>query len=1159
MTGYLNSIQCRRRRGTGLVRSLVVATATLAILVVCFSIYQYGQMTPEVEKPTPSPRLPSLPTPSTPAAPPEAGPPDSAAGLGQEAMGQGRKIKLTIFPREGTKARLEIAVSRWSPIQGTADEFQLIDPEVRMRTKDGRAVRVTATEGLLEARRKGGGGLDAQRGRLMGNVVIEVDRLTEQERGQLPEDRRNKIEPSQLVRIAADEIEFDLEYSKVTVPTGNLHVSAREVDFHSNDIEIQFNEEAGRVEYLRINHGGRIELHDVNDELGLSLPGTEAGSDQRSTVTQWLRSTIVTALESRKPKEADEEENPAPEVAMADDGTPIFRPDVAKEKKAEEPVRYLSRFQDRIDIRQIVAGVVQSRLEADVLNIRRAFTEEDKQQSRAQAAGNAPSQESAEETPNERIVVEWAGKLVVEACGPDDERCGDEEGLDVVAEGVPVHISGPDGDATCSEMRFDPDTSRVWLTGTETEPVVIRSADQGTLSGRMVYSEQSGSTMHTRITGPGRLLRSPEGVSVTAAEEPESAGSDLVIDFATLLDVHGRTVTRTRVDFTGGLTRRQYRIIDRAVFSRDVRLRVDETDVRTDELTVHFGTRLSGGDLDLTLDRVEARGHVVTEQGRERIKCGEMSLALSTDRNGKVIPLTMTALAAVEVTQDDRLIRCNDKLVADFTMVTRPAPPFNAVAAHAKATAAGLDITEIDWEKKRREHEASTRTEIGISRLRAYGDVNVLDPKEGLDLTSETLDCTLVEGKDIETAIIKGVEDRPATVRLEAFTVTGMDITLDVPAERADVPGYGRMTFRSMKDLDGRRLAEPIPIAVTWDEQMNYRGKENRAVFAGNVHATSATNTTFDCGRFTVEFKDAPPPAAPEKSLDDWWILEDVVARLTADRGGDGPGLAGRKLSKEVTYMLATGKAVALTSQTDPVSGKLKSRARLAGPKLSVDFRAEVSKMLIEGAGDLLLEDFRETDAATTRSTPVASAPSEGLFSIEKSEGPSKMLIQWKDYMWYDFAIDQTRFEGDVHLRYLAGAQLEKLFGGATPASGQAEGRETYLACNVLTVDFLKRSERKYGGGDQRMGRLSAERLRQFHASGQVSLQDATEGISLTAGDVVYERERDLLIVQGENGRAAHIVMQKPGEFPRETVTERFVYDLKTGRGEAVKATFRGQ
>ena len=112
--------------------------------------------------------------------------PDPAESEGIEVgggvLGPARGIKLTIYPREGTRASLELEVRDWRPKPGASNEFILDAPVLRTRTKDGHAVRVTARQGVLEARRRRGGSLDPQRGRLTGGVVIEYDRLTAEQR-----------------------------------------------------------------------------------------------------------------------------------------------------------------------------------------------------------------------------------------------------------------------------------------------------------------------------------------------------------------------------------------------------------------------------------------------------------------------------------------------------------------------------------------------------------------------------------------------------------------------------------------------------------------------------------------------------------------------------------------------------------------------------------------------------------------------------------------------------------------------------------------------------------------------------------------------------------------------------------------------------------------
>jgi hypothetical protein len=329
---------------------------------------------------------------------------------------------------------------------------------------------------------------------------------------------------------------------------------------------------------------------------------------------------------------------------------------------------------------------------------------------------------------------------------------------------------------------------------------------------------------------------------------------------------------------------------------------------------------------------------------------------------------------------------------------------------------------------------------------------------------------------------------------------------------------------------------------------MKYQGRENRAVFSGAVHAYSQTTTEFDCEQFLVEFADVAAGPAPDDKRQDWWIFQDILDSVGRDKGDAKPDPARGGFAKEPTYLLATGGAVALTSQVDPVTGKLKSRARLAGEKLSVDLRPEVSKMLIESPGTLLLEDFQP--AAASKQATGKGKP--GLFEMDERSGPSKTLIAWQEAMWYDFSINQTRFEGDVTLRHFSGAGLERALGQAIGDSANADaGRSTYLACDVLTADFLGRQQRAHRAEDRRMGRLSAAQLRQFQAIGSVEIQDEGEGLYLNADRVVYERARDILAIHGSTQRKAQIWVQKPGELPTHVKATRMFYDVKTGRVEA--------
>jgi lipopolysaccharide export system protein LptA len=813
-----------------------VAAATLAILLVCFSIYQYSQLDPELQARTPNPRLPRPPTQLAASTLHQASGSSTGAEIGGANIGEGRDVRLSLYRPEGTSPFGEIAFHSWEPVEGVPDELLVVEPEIRLRTKDGHGIRVTASEATLEGNLKGG--LNLKRGRLVGDVLIEYDRLTREDRANLPPEQRDKIDPAHIVRIDLEALDFDLEYSKVSVPRGEVKLTARDIDFRASDMEIRFNEDQGRVEHIRITNGGRIELRELSDELGLSLAGTGSKPQQQGTVVEWLREALqetLAAQEASKPVEPQaESDSPAAETA---DGVPIFRPDAKETDEPARLLRYLAHFEDDVDAKQWIGQVAQSRLQSDSLEILRVISNEDRQRVRstAQPSTMAGDQLAEPVSPGERVLLEWAGRLVVDAVLHDDPRWAEDVETRITATGSPVMISNPDGNATCTQLTLDADGSKVWLAGTPADPVIVRSAEQGTMTGLEVYTKRSGDTLDVSVAGPGVLSRTGDVIGVEVPGAEASQEQPLTVKFSEQLDVHGRFVTRRSIDFTGRISSQEHRVLDEASFLGRVEMQQGDTSLKADALTLEFGAKRGQRDDRQTIEHVTARGHVVMKQGDDRLAAREIDLVLTADRDGQVVPLTAIALGDVEAVRDDRTIHARDKLIADFEMVSRPTPPFDVVQAHAQAVEAGLDVAEIDWEARRREHEAQKRQEVGIRRLQAFGEVSVVDPAQAFDLTAAELDSTVVRGREIEKASVKGIEGHPATVHMGTFTVTGNDIDLNVPDQWAHVPGAGRLSFRSRRDLDGRKVETPIPISVEWQDWMKYRPSSTARSYWSNL------------------------------------------------------------------------------------------------------------------------------------------------------------------------------------------------------------------------------------------------------------------------------------------------------------------------------------
>jgi hypothetical protein len=1159
-----------RRRASSVVRTVVVACSTLAILLVCYSIYQYSQrdavLSRERGRSTPMPPLPQADPVAT----------ESGIKVGSTNISGGRKIRLTLYSADDDRARMQIEVAESTPNPERSDEFLLKEPEVRLRTSRGNAVRVTADEGRLQGRRKAGNTLDPTRGWLKGHVTIEIDRRTEADLAALPEDVRSRPDPSAIIQVTMNEIEFDAEYAKVIIP-GAFHLSAADVDMRASDLEVRFNEAANRVETLRIGAGERLELRQLPPgTLGGGLPGMGTMSERRMTLVEALRATLEARLAAQinaraaAAAAAKPEPVPAPPTAADGSAVPAFIPERDSPKVARGPVKYYARFDKDIDAAREVGGDVQSRIQADMLEILRDFVADDSTLgAKTEKPPTRPPGAAADAVlpapPPEKIILTWSGPLVVEAVDPGDPRvAGDHRSL-VTASGSPVRFSHtePSTDATCSRLTFSPDDSMLLLVADGDHAVVVRSPEHGVITGTKLSSQTDADAVRVLVTGPGTLVSEDsaarlQGGDAAAAPPAPADGSEAqrvtTIEFGDTVELVGRTVRHTRLDFTGMITSRQRRSLEKAIFTGGVVMTQGETKLAGDHMTVLMRPARNGNDDRPQIEGLEARGNVLMAQAGDRITCQEMDVVMTAGPDGRLIPVAATARGNVDAIQGERTIRANDLLFVEFVEYARDPEPFDAARAYQKAAAAGRDPSTIDWEAARLAHQSSGRREVGLKRLHASGATTITDPSQGFEVSAEDVKCTLIDGQQLDEALVIGPAGGPATVKLRTFSISGHQIRMNVRDEWAEVPGPGRLSFRSKRDLSGEKATDAVPITIEWQERMHYQGRENRARFTGGVHAVSRSETTMNGDSLFVEFIDAEPSAsAPAADGREWWIFEDLAGKIA---GEEKPGAidAGAAFNKEPAFLDLQGNARVATQSTDPQTGALLTRIVLAGPKLAVNLRSGTSRMQMEAPGSLLMEDYRPrtTPPATPPATPDASAD---LFGFDEAQTPSQTLIEWKESMVYDFATDQTRFDGDVALSYFSGSFAQPASGAAAPAPATG-GRKTFLTCQSLHADFLDEASR---GRDSRVGRITATRLAQFKASRNVDLriQNAEEDFALKCDDLQYEKDRHILSVQGTPKQSAEIVYRRAnGEITTSTWL-RFFYNTQTRRIEGgEKPTF---
>ena len=92
--------------------------------------------------------------------------------------------------------------------------------------------------------------------------------------------------------------------------------------------------------------------------------------------------------------------------------------------------------------------------------------------------------------------------------------------------------------------------------------------------------------------------------------------------------------------------------------------------------------------------------------------------------------------------------------------------------------------------------------------------------------------------------------ERPGEVHLPDLSLIGPHIVIDQVENVAEVQGVGSMTMISTTDFEGKKLAKPTPLTVTWKQGMRFTGKQ--AVFRGSVQADQE-NTTLLCQTMQVD------------------------------------------------------------------------------------------------------------------------------------------------------------------------------------------------------------------------------------------------------------------------------------------------------------------
>ncbi len=555
------------------------------------------------------------------------------------------------------------------------------------------------------------------------------------------------------------------------------------------------------------------------------------------------------------------------------------------------------------------------------------------------------------------------------------------------------------------------------------------------------------------------------------------------------------------------------------------------------------------------LERMTARGRVRFQSRDDVVAADELVVTMTVDTEGRNVPARAEARGAVSASQKERRITAKDRLMVELASVPAPPlPPLDRNVVAARARAKGMDPAKIDWDAL--EAKRKNRRELGVVRLEAFGDVKTTDPAEKLSVSAEELHCWMPDGRQIERALVVGAPGREAEVEVDDRYVRAPTVQLDMKAQRAEVASAGLLRFRSYQDLGGERLKEPVPVTISWSKSMTMDGAQNTGLFVGDVHAVSR-DTVVDCRELRVAFADIPTPAEGTPTtapVDRYWIfgpLAKLITDRSAKNGGSRDLMGGGR--KRPVQMLAVGDARALSTSMDAKDrSRILSRMQIDGPQLVLDLESD--QMRVDGAGHLLIEDYRLPAARRRTAVGKAAAGRDPFGSGLEVQSPSQTLFTWQNAMSFFAGRGLAVFDRDVTMTHLSGPAI-KLSGALATAMKvdvaklQAlKARRAGLRCDNLMVEFFRDRTAKHP--DDPTPLAGATELKLLRATGRARMEEGTRSVE---GDLItFNRANNVIRVFGSPDSPAQLLDQDEasGKLWRwwgESVT----YNIETGQIDA--------
>ena len=228
-----------------MVRNLVLAVATLAVLVLVFVGYGLLVSTPAAER-AEQRGVAELQKPEQPTTQP--------LQVGDlVSIPAGGKIMFRRYDDKTGRPRDMFLCRDWQPVPGSKSEILVSEPELALRLPGGMIATISAAEGQITVERLEESQMRPKLGWLAGDVRMVVDRETAVERSPAAE------RPEDLITITLPRLSFDLELGELKTDE-RVAVVAEDFELAGTGLHLVWNQSANRIETLTLAQGEQFVL-----------------------------------------------------------------------------------------------------------------------------------------------------------------------------------------------------------------------------------------------------------------------------------------------------------------------------------------------------------------------------------------------------------------------------------------------------------------------------------------------------------------------------------------------------------------------------------------------------------------------------------------------------------------------------------------------------------------------------------------------------------------------------------------------------------------------------------------------------------------------------------------------------------------------------------